>query len=138
MPVSDAARKAVIAASIDLNGGAGCFNLFTCAYEPVILAGITVRMPKYDEALGLSTLSIHTDGSTPYVFIRQVDGIAEHLTSEAQLTWCPPGPGYMAIITPGANVQMTIDGVSLAHPCICDVSVSYWPAEEGGELHANK
>lgn len=115
--------------TISLNQIAGTYDLFTGTSQPVILDGLSIKMPTGAAGGSLTSISVQTDDVTPGVIISSALGAVANLTSEAELSW----EGELRIDV-GTKIQLTIAGGAHGSAYVANVVASYRPIVSGGSL----
>ena len=121
-------KAQIAAATIDLNVGAGTYDLFTGATQAVILESLNIKLPTGAPGGTLASISIQTDDVTPGVIIDVAAGDIANLTSEADLGWV--GTLYITVAT---KIQITYVGAAGA-AYVCNVTAKYRAVVSGGSL----
>jgi hypothetical protein len=116
--------------TLNLNQVAETYDLFTGVGQDVLIESLVIKMPNEAAGGAITSISIHTNVSTPQVFISAADGAVANLTAEAQLGWvCGGAP---IVLAAGKKIQLTIAGGAHGSEYLTTTTIKYRPVKSGG------
>ncbi len=119
----------IVQTTESLDQAAASYDLLTGTTQPVILEGLSFKLPTGAAGGAITSISIQTDDATPGVIISSSLGAVANLTSEAELSWT----GCL-LVNVGTKIQLTIAGGAHGSAYTATITAKYRSVVAGGTL----